>query len=79
MDAEKYDSRAWRDLANLFSGVKAAHDGHSQIKNHRIGTKLQDFGDCFNTVLRLTADLPLIAAGKQDAHTHAHNFVIIRN
>jgi hypothetical protein len=29
--------------------------------------------------LRLAANLPLIAARKQDAHTDAHNFVVVRN
>ena len=79
MNAEKYDSRIGRDLADFLRGVKAAHDRHGQIKNHRIRRELHHLGDCLSAILRLSTNLPLIAARKQDAHTYAHNFVVVRN
>ena len=64
MNAEKNDPSRWRDSTNMFSRVKATHDGHRQVKNHNVGREFHHLCNCLGTILCLTTDLPLIAAGK---------------
>lgn len=37
VNAEKYDPGRGSESTNLFSRVKAAHDGHRQVKDHNVG------------------------------------------
>lgn len=37
VNAEKYDPRRWGDSTDLLRRIKAAHDGHGQVKNHNVG------------------------------------------
>lgn len=37
VNAEKYDPGRGSEPADLFGRVKAAHDGHGEVKNHNVG------------------------------------------
>jgi hypothetical protein len=67
------------DFCDLLGRLKAVHDGHGDVHNDYVGTKLKCFFHRLLPVAGLRAYTPTRLELKQIANSHSHDFVIVRD